>query len=782
MFKNYLKIAIRNLSKQKLFSLINIFGLTIGITCSLLILLWVKYELNYDTFHKNLEKICRTVSDSEGYHVPVTAGPMAAYLEKNIPQVAVATRFKPTGASLTYDNRTVNLGGLNIEPSFFDIFTFPIIKGANKNTMDDVSSIILTESSASKLFGDEDPIGKVIKMNNKYDFTVNAIVKDVPKNSSPPLQFQFLAPFKNYYAWRDPDSWTANSDYQTWIKLSSPELLDAANKSMKDIIRENYPEETQTYFFQPLSEIHLRPNTDRWDGPHGDINYVIIFMLLVIVIISIACINFTNLTIAKSFVRAKEIGIRKVVGARKDQLLGQFFTETLIINILALIAAIILTKLALPWFSNITRQVYSFSLVDPSTIIAAFIIFFLVTIASGIYPALYLSSFPIIKILQTRSLSNHRNKHLSFRKILVVTQFVLSVIVIIATIVINQQLKYIHNKKLGFDKENLLYISVPWNYPDKTYNSLKNDLMSDPNILSVGGSNQIPTDRDFVTTGYFIDKGVERQQSFTVFRVDEDFIDTYKIQLIQGRNFNREITSDYEHSFIMNETALKTLNLEDPFNTEMKIWKLTGHLIGVVKDFHFESMKEEVKPLVFMLSKQCGWLNIRLTPHDINSKVKMIEKTFHNHYPNAPFRLRFLDNMIDNLYASELRMLKIFEYFSMLAIIITSLGLYGVISFVTNERVKEVGIRKVLGASEISIIKTVAGEFMLLITVANIIAWPVAFFFMREWLTSFSYRINLSVVPFIMTTLLSFTIAILTISWKIFKTARSNPVEALKYE
>jgi len=782
MFKNYIKIAFRNLSKQKIFSLINIFGLTIGVTCALLIMLWIRYELSYDNFHKNLDNICRVVGDYEGFRVPTTPGPMAAFLEESIPEIKITTRFKGGSSNITYGETTIKIHGLNVEPAFFDVFTFPVIAGEAQKSLGEVGTMVLTETSANKLFGDEDPLGKMVKLDNQWDAKITAIIKDVPKNSSEPLQFEYLAPFRTYYFWREPDSWTASSDYQTWVKLVDNASPKITTQKMAELVKQHDPNTKQRWIFQPMKQIHLRPDTHRWDGPHGDIKYVIIFSLLAIVVISIACINFTNLTIAKSMARTKEIGVRKVVGASRKQLIIQFFTETILLTFISLCFAVIFTQLSLPWFNNITGNEYTFQLFDRWFLITGVILFIIITALSGVYPALYLSSFQVIQILQNKVVSKHRRKYLSFRKILVVSQFMLSIIIIISTIIIFQQINYIHNKKLGFDKENLIYIAVPGNYPDETYRSFKNSLKSNPNIISIGGSNQIPTDTDMITSIIWNDKGEDKRETFAAFRVDEDFIDTYKIKLIQGRNFNKEITTDLTNAFIVNETALRAMNLEKPFETELKVWNISGRIIGVVKDFHFEHLKEKIEPLFFMMVNQCSWMNIRFTPGNISNKIADADKILKQHYPGAPLRLRFMDQEISNLYDKENRMLKIFEYFAALAIIITALGLYGVISFIIVGKIKEVGVRKVLGASEFSIIKTISEEFIILIAIANIIAWPLAYLFMGEWLISFAYRINLTPIPFFVAGIMSFTIAFVTLGWKIFRAARSNPVEALKYE
>ncbi|MBN2280898.1 MAG: ABC transporter permease [Candidatus Marinimicrobia bacterium] len=782
MFKNYLKIAIRNLSKQKIFTLINIFGLTIGITSAILILLWIRYELNYDHFHAKLQQIYRVVTHYGDSKVPTSPGPMAATLKSTIPEVIDATRFKGDRVVLQYGEKSVRLRGLNAEPGFFDIFTFPVIKGEPKVALDDPSSIVLTETSASRLFGDEDPIGKVVKMNNKWDLKIGGIIADAPENSSPPLQFEYLFPFKVYYFWRDPDDWMKNSDYQTWVMLNPESDYTIVNQKIEKIFRPHLPDSKLSYVLQPFKEIHLQPNTTRWDGPHGDIKYVIIFSVLALLMIFIACLNYMSLSTARSISRSKEIGIRKVVGATRTQLINQHYFESFLLVWISFAIAMIMVKLSLPMFNSIAGTKFMLPFAEPKFMAILFGLFLSVGFLAGTYPSLILSSIKINQNLTNSIFSSQRGKGYSFRKYLVIFQFTVTILVAISTIAIYQQLSFIRNKKLGYNPENLVYFNIGDNCPEESYNSLKNELLGIPTIASVGSSYQIPTELDFYSNVNWRQNEQDMSQAMAIFEVDENFLPTYGMEIISGKNFHKAKDDWSDCSFIINEKAAEIMKFDNSIGQPIKAYEWTGKIVGVVKNFHFENLHEEIKPMIFVYHPVNLLVTARIVRENMPETLKKIEQITKKHYPENPFEYHFFDQELEGLYRKEIKTSEIFTSFTIITILISLLGLYGMISYVTEQKTKEIGIRKVHGADVFSILLLLNKDYLIGVAIAFMIACPIAFLAIDAWLQNFAYRTEIRWLVFALVGLSVLIIALLTVSRQAVKAAMANPVEALKYE
>ena len=783
MFTNYLKITFRNLIRHKTFSLINIFGLSVGIACTILLLMWIRSEIYYDRFHENFNEIHRVVTDYGGSRVPTSPGPMAATLNAEIPDVINATRFKGDRAILKYGDRSVRIEGLNAEPSFFDIFSFPIIEGDPRAALDDVSSIVLTESSAQRLFGDEEAIGKVVKLNNKWTAKIGGIIADVPANSSPPLQFEYLAPFKVYYFWRDPDNWTKHGDYQTWVQLNANSNVDEVNQKIDALFRPYLPDSKLHYLLQPLREIHLRANTTRWDGPHGDIKYVILFSALAVLMIIIACINYTNMATARSLSRSKEIGIRKVVGASRNQLIKQHFSESYLMVLLSIIVGILLVELGLPIFNRITGSGFYISFTDSWFVIGILLLFLITGFLAGLYPALILSSLGIVNNLKNSSIYRTRSSSgFSFRKYLVIAQFTITIIVIISTIIIYQQLSFIRNKHLGYNPENLMYLNLSDNYPESAYTTLKSELLNIPAVSSLGGSTQIPTGTDFISNVTWHRNEQEMSQSMIIFEVDEDFIDTYGIEIVNGSKF-RKAPDDWSNcSFIVNEKAAQIMGFDNPTGEPISAYEWKGKIIGVVKDFHFENLREKIKPMVFVYRPINSLLTVRINSDNMSDTIKKIEKLVKKHYPGIPIEYHFIDQDLEVLYRKEMQMGNIFSAFTLITILISSLGLYGLISFVVEQKTKEIGVRKVLGSSVFGIVRQLSLPLIKWIIIANLIAWPIAWIVMDKWLRNFAYQSGINLLVFLLAGVIALLITIITISWQTVRAATANPVKSLRYE
>ena len=800
MFRSHLKIALRNIKNHKTYSFINISGLAIGMACAVLIYLWIQDELSYDRFHENANQIYRVVSDYQGYRAPATPGPFAAFLKIQIPEIKNATRFKNTGGLFTYNNRSFRLDGLLVDKEFLKVFTFPLIEGNPDRVLSNIGSIVLTEESASKFFpesgksgGYEDAMGKILRVENRFTDKVEGIVKNVPENSSPPLKFDYLYTFELLRRWRKPDSWYEGSDYFTFVLLEKNSSVNEVNRKIDALLRRNNFNPNQKYFLQPLSEIHLYSDYQRWDGPHGDIQYVVIFSIVAFFILIIACINYMNLSTARSMVRAREVGIRKVLGADRNELMKQFFCESVLFSCLALPIAFLLIELFLPVYRELSGKQLSLNYLTWSTILGFSGLVLFTGMISGIYPALFLSSFQPVKILMGHStlfMVNVREKGValksgSLRNLLVVTQFALSIIIIICTMTVYKQLNFIRDKRLGFDKENLIYISIAGSGGDEsTFNAVKNELSNHPGVISVSGSNNLPTGTPWVPASIVNINGIPRHLAFPAFAVDYEYLNTFKMEMAEGRFFLKEFSTDPDNAFIINESAARSLCLENPAGTKMYMPGLSkkGEIIGVVKDFHFESMHDEIQPLILVLEKNCVILNIRIRPGNIEKVLPQIKTVIKKHYSGIPLEFHFLNETIDQLYKTELRLGKLFIYFSILAVFISCLGLYGLASFIVEKRTKEIGVRKVLGASVPGVVSYLTKDFTKWIFIANLFAWPVSYYIMTRWLENFAYRINIGIFTLILSGILAFTVAVGTVSYQAFKAARSNPVDALRYE
>jgi len=786
MIYNYLKVAFRNLARQKTYTIINILGLSVGLSCALLIMLWVQDELNFDAFHEKLPDICRVVGEYDGIRTPTTGGPMSAFLKADIPEIIDATRFKNDHAILRYGEKSLRLEGINAEPAFLDIFTFPTIKGDCRKALDDPGKLVLTKSAAQKLFGNEEPVGKTVTMANKWEFMVGGVVEDVPANSSPPLKFEYLAPFKIYYFWRDPDSWNANSDYQTWVQLAPTASLDAVNGKVMDLIRRYNPDPKLRVFLQPLSGIHLRPNTHRWDGPHSDIKYVLIFSLLALVMLSIACINFINLATAQSMVREKEIGIRKIIGARRWQIFSLGFTESLLLTVLAIPVTMLIVELALPAFNQLAGKNLVADYTARWFLLNSGLIILFTGLLAGIYPALFLSGLApgrtLQSSLQSRPDCTRTRKRPFLRHTLVTVQFALAIIAIACTLIIAQQLNFVRNTNLGFEHDNLIYLTMGNNYGESNFTSLKTELKRMPEVARASYSNSIPTEIDFIPAVKWKENEEQRTGGFATFQVDADYLNTMGIKLRKGRFFNDKFPTDKTEAVVVNEAAVKALGLNKPLGEPIEISDRKGRIIGVVQDFHFETFRDEIEPLFLIFASNGYLLNVRIHSGDFQRSLSNIEKLVGRHFPGLPFEWHFLDEQIDRLYQADRRMMQIFAISSLLSICITCLGLSGLVSFVVQLKTKEIGIRKVLGASVRQIIALLSRDAMKLFVLSNLIAWPVTYYFMNRWLQDFAYRIHIGWWVFVLAGGLTLMIALLTVSWQAFRAATANPVESLRYE
>ncbi len=805
MIKNYLKIALRNLRRHKGTSFINIFGLAIGMTCCLLIMLFVKDELSFDRFHSGAGRIHRVVKDfvnDDGSKLPDATTPpaLAPAMQKEIPEIEHVTRVFPGWTNkfaMKYGSKTfIEERLFRVDSSFFDVFTFPFIKGNPKTALEKVPSILITESIAKKYFGNEDPMDKVIQIDNLGSMTVTAVLKDLPENSH--FHFDFLISIRKFRGNVDGD-WGFYNFY-TYIKLKDKTSIAAITPKIQAIYKKNNAEGTNVFYTQPLTAIHLSSQL-KWElEPNSDKLYVYIFCIIALFVILIACINYINLTTARSSLRAKEIGIRKVSGAFKTLLIRQFLFESVVTALLALLLAVGFTLLLLPVINQLTQKsLFLFEPANTTLLIAALGTAVLIGLVAGIYPALYLSSFKPVIVLKGLKMSG--NKVFNLRKALVVFQFTISVAMIAGTLIVMRQVNFIQDAKLGLNKDQVMIIQGAGQLPSRaSFEGLKNDLLEIPAVKKIAGADGIIGGQNW--TNSMRVKGSQNGQLVNFLAVGADFLDVMGIELKEGRAFapqylgidtlqngDPRVIERESGSIILNETAVKQLGVPAPAIGQKIAWGEDEdtiyylNVVGVVKDFHFTSLRNEIKPFAFVSELPREVLfTVKLQGNDMSNTIAAIEKKWNKYSPDRPFQYSFLDETFAHLYQSENRFKKVFIYITTLALIIACLGLFGLAAFVTEQRTKEIGIRKVLGASVHGLVSLLSKDFMKLVAIAILLAVPATWYFMSRWLQDFAYRISLGWWVFAFAGCIALLIALLTVSVHAVKTAVSNPVKSLRTE
>jgi putative ABC transport system permease protein len=778
MFKNYLKIALRNIRKYKGYSFINITGLAIGMACCILIMLWVQHELSYDRFHTNADLIYRVYQDfhhaggiSQYSNVPQPVGPE---IQDTIPEVESVTRFLDDYFTLKYEDKLFTENNVRfIDPSFFRMFSFPFIQGNANSAFVDPYSIILTENMAEKYFGHENPVGKILTADSEYSLKVAGIVKNVPDNSF--LQFDFLVPYSYLEAiGYDVSNWDSHN-CQVYVMLQKDIPFKQVEEKIYGMCKKHSPGDETYLRLQPLKRARLYT----LGGEMGTIKFVYIFSLIALFILVIACINFMNLATARAAKRAKEVGLRKVVGARRAQITRQFFGESVVITLIGFSIALLIVELLLPVFNNLSGKNLGLNLPGNSVIYLSLIGIALFTgLLSGSYPALFLSSFLPGKVLKSTYRSSPSGAIL--RKVLVVFQFSLSITLIISTAIIYSQLKYIQTKDLGFNKDNLVYISMNDRIKEN-FDAIKNTILQNPHIQNVTRTFQIPSFNRYSAPVDWEGKTPDQNIVFNISLVDPDYLDTLKLELLQGRNFSYEFSTDTSN-YILNEEAVKEMGLESPLGKWLEFGD-KGEIIGVVKDYHYMPFTYEIQPLILYYNPDYyRYAMLRISERDIPQTLGYIENTWAKFAPDFPFEYHFLDEDYERIYRTEYRVGMLFRYFTFLAIFISCLGLFGLASFMAEQRTKEIGIRKVVGASVPGIALLLSREYTKWVLLGNIISWPLAYFAMRSWLQGFAYRVSIGLLTFIMAGMLVLFIALMTVSYQAIKAAVTNPVEALRYE
>jgi putative ABC transport system permease protein len=788
MLKNYIKTAWRFLYKSRFYSLINISGLTVGLTIGILILLWVNDETGFDTFHSNaadiykLENMAGTGPSRQIW--TNTAGPIGKMVKKELPGVKDYVRISGNGyfSQFKYDNKVFQIEKSSFaDPSLFSVFDFHLIEGNASNPFPDLNSVVLTQTVAKKYFGNQPAIGKVLSTEDNTTFKVTGIIKDIPKNSSIDQEVFFpmnlLA--KKFYEGRT-DGLSMENDFHyfnfdTYLLLDKGVATAAFENKIRDIHLRNKADDVDVaYMLQPLTRVHLFQS----DGSDKGMSTVRMFVIIAIVILIIACINYVNLSTARSMLRAKEVSLRKIVGANRWQLFFQFIVETLLIFLIAATFSLILVYLLMPYFNQLSGKQMVMSLGNPQIWKVMSIAILGTLVASSIYPALLLSSFDPLKALKGKLAI--RMSDVMFRKVLVVAQFTLSIILIAGTFVISKQLNYIRNKDLGFNKEHVF--TSPMRDMRKHFDAVKADLLKQPGVQDVTWANSTITNIGQQTGNNKWD-GKEEGETLMLspMAIDKDFMNFFKMSLVQGKNFEG-LPADSAH-FILNETAVAAARIKDPIGKKFKLWDVEGTIIGVAKDFHFSSMREKIKPAIFYYQPGTwGQLYVKTNTAEAAKAIAAVEKKWNQYNAGFPFQYMFLDESFNDLYQSEQRTGTLFNIFSGIAIFISCLGLLGLAAYTAQVRTREIGVRKVLGASVAGIIKMLAADFVKLVLIAMVIAIPVAWFITNKWLQDFAYKINPGWMVFAFAGFMAMFIAIFTISFQSVRAALQNPVKSLRTE
>lgn len=787
MFKNYLLITVRNLKKNSLHSMLNIVGLAVGLAAFLLIALYVQHELSFDRHFTNADRIFRVVREDRAF-TPAALAPAAV---EKFPEITVAARILRSRDTLvSYGQKHFQEEKFYwADPEFFEVFSIFFLYGDPKTVLLDPDAILLSASTAKKYFGSGDPMGKTLVVSDAHQFKVAGVFKDMPANSH--MIMDVIVPYKRYFqiTGNDITSWRSNFSY-TYVLLQSgtnPEELESKFAPIlekplfiKAGMQEPYP---KIYSIQPVTEIHLYSHRMQEIPGNNDIKYIILFSSVALLILFIACINYMNLATARSLRRGREVGMRKVVGAQRKQLIFQFLGESVAVTVLAMSLAIFMLLLLLPVFNSLVeRQLQLDLLNNPQLGLGLVGITLLVGILSGSYPAVRISAFRPIAVLG-RSFFR-KGKRSSMRNILVLVQFSITIFLIICTLTVKGQLDFIKKVDMGYAREQIITIPVRDRAVRRNIDSLKTELLGHPEVIAVATSGRLPNDIDTFTARDWTGRNQDDPIPIFYNTADYDFVDLFAMEIVQGRNFSQDFPSDEKGVFLVNEAAVSVAGWEEPMEQELTHWKGNkGRIIGVIKDFHLHSLHRPIDPLYIFLDKRDFlYLSIKIKAVDIPAALGHTAEVMQRFSPNYPFSYSFFDEVFARSYFTEQKMGNIFGYFAGLAIFIAGLGLFGLVAFAAEQRTKEIGIRKVLGASMTKILFLLSREFMRWVLLANIIAWPVAYLIMHKWLQNFAYRINIGIVIFLVSGGTALFIAFLTVGLQALKSAAADPVAALRYE
>ncbi|MCF8303767.1 MAG: ABC transporter permease [Bacteroidales bacterium] len=806
MWRNYLKIAFRNLNRDRGYTLINVAGLAVGLTVFMLIMMFVVHELSYDRFHEKHEQIYRLAHRGQfagqTFEVAVSSGTLPEFLYHEFPEVEDFVRIEDTRRGSFFsvgDKEYYEDDFIYVDTSFTNVFSFKFLQGNPREALTEPYSLVLSEDIAQKYFPGQNPVGKVVRFKDEENFKVTGVIENCPSNSH--FNYSMIASFSTLMA-ENNASYEGNLtslQYHTYLLLNENAGVEKLNSQLEEFLKSKLLQDEGLEldlnslkiipFLQNITDIHLHSNLGNEIASTGNYSHVLIFLAIAIFILLIACINFMNLASAKSQKRAREVGMRKVHGAVKSQLIFQFLGEAVIVSLFALIIALALSEIFLPEFTNLIGLGTDFHIYQrPLFLLSMTGIAVLTGLISGSYPAFYLSSFQPTRVLKGK-FHNSRGRSV-FRNALVLFQFAISIFLIIGAIVVYQQLNYVKNKDLGFNKEQMLVVPLRGKGVKDKAQVLKNEMATLKGVKSIALSSRLPGGG--LDGMGFIPEGVPRSNPWIFYEIDggHDYIETMGMEVLQGRGFDKRFSTDTT-AVIINETARKKLGWEKPVGKNIIQWRHTPngvyeintHVVGVVKDFNFKSLHNKVEPLIIVCYPQHpNYLNIRLDEGNHQQTITSIEKTWNSIEKKFPFDYSFLNETYDRLYQADMRMGKLFIYFTVIAIMIACLGLLGLASYVTEQRTQEVGIRKVLGATVKQISMLLSMQFTRTILLANILAWPVAYLILDNWLSNFEYSISIHVWAFLTAAAITYVIAIFTIGYQTIRAANTNPVETLKYE
>jgi putative ABC transport system permease protein len=793
MIKNYLRSAFRNLWKHRVYSSLNILGLTIGMSACFLIFLYVHFELSYDDFHTRIDRIyqlnCDIKTPTETMHIPVCSAPMAINAKDEFPEIEKVVRFDPRTLLLRRGEiKFQEDKAVLADSTFFEVFDFPLLQGDPRTALTEPYSIVLSQSTAKKYFADANPMGQTLLMNDAgKPVKVTGVMKDMPENSLLKADL-FLSKSTSRREDSSEDRRWANFGMYSYLLLkpnTNPRALEKKFPAFLDKRDGKQMKEIQMFFtltLQPLKDVYLRSG-DRGAQETGNIANIYIFSVVGAFILLIACINFVNLTTARSTERAKEVGIRKVVGAERGQLTYQFLGESIVQALIAFILAVGVTALLIPLFNFLAGKTISTGIFHhPAYILALLGIAFGIGLLAGIYPALVLSAFQPITVLKGRFATGNRGMLL--RRGLVVFQFTISIAFIAATLIVYSQLTYMRSQDLGFNNQQMIVVDTQGNVHK---NALKDEISRIPGVISTAMSSSVPGSGNPTAYSQVENvKGDMQIANLELYFVDFDYLKQFRMKIIAGRAFSRDFGTDTTQAMILNESAVKLFGYHSPqdaIGRKFDQWGRKGQIIGVVKDFHFRSLQTEIKPLSFRIEPNgCNLISANVRTADLKNTLATIESKWKTVIPNRPFSYYFADEFFNRQYMGEERFGKLFLNFAVLAIFISCLGLLGLASYSTLQRTKEIGVRKVLGASVTGIVNLLSKEFMQLVIIAFVIATPITWFFMGSWLKDFYYRINIQWWIFVLAGIAAFLIAWLTISYQAIKAAMTNPVKSLRTE
>ena len=774
MFKNHMKIIFRNFKKFKGYSFINIFGLAVGMACAMFILVFVQHELSYDRFHPDVNRIYQVLSHNDLRNWTISPTPLGPALQEEFPEIEETARYHWIwgGAMVSYEDRSFNVDRLHFsDASFFKLFHFPFIQGDPEQSLDDPNSVVITKAMAKKYFLDEDPLGKTLTLNQEYSLTVTGVIDQIPPNSTirfdmlVPIQFnmQNLVDYDRYNAWD-------NIIVYTYIKCRDLRDTEALADKIGQLVGTHSGRE---YAFS------LLPFTERYFFFYSSKTNIYAFLSVAVFILLIACLNFMNLAIARSSRRMKEIGMRKIVGACRKQIIGQFLGESILVSFIAGLCAAAFFFILFPIFETVIGKNL---IVRTMPVVFCLAVVALPTgLVSGSYPALVLSNVRLTQALNGRSESGTRGSRL--RKVMVVFQFIISTLLLIGMIVVHEQRHFMQRRDVGYNEECLVAIPMGGG-SDQFYQIFKSELKKDPRIQGVTGiASALPFFSYVQGSMVWEGKKPDVQQSVNFNMVDYDFVETLQIDLLEGRPFSREFPSDIRQGYLINEAMADLIGIHPVVGTPLGWKDSMGKVVGVIGNFHFHALERRIGPLVLQLYPDViDNLLVRIRAENMASTLSFIEKTWKAVVPDYPFEYSFLDDALEQSLFSLVRTGRLISAFCVLAVIISCLGLFGLSSYTAEQRIKEIGVRKVLGASTTNIVGRIFKEFSILIVIANIIVWPISYVIMNQWLQNFAYRVNLSIWIFILSGLAALAITLATVSYQTIKAATANPVEVLKYE